>query len=169
MEQQPQSPTSLKPAPAPRGAARCRSRASGRCRLPVQDPATGLCSKHAALASRAAHSAADRADLSSDLFGEAIPAFKSAEEINAALAHLVVLVAQGRIASRRAAVITYALSLILRGVQVIDKKAADAPVQIVWDYPWRPACAIRAESIRNASTALNSGVAHGPNPVPSMP
>ena len=158
MEQQPHSSTTLKPASAPRGAARCRrrSRVNGRCRLPVQDPATGLCSRHAALAARAAHSAADRADLSSDLFGEAVPTFKSAEEINAALAHLVVLVAQGRISSRRAAVITYALSLILRGVQVIDKKAADAPIQIEWGDSWRPACAIRAESIRNSSVPLNT-------------
>lgn len=155
MEQQPHSSTTPKPANAPRGAARCRrrSRASGRCRLPVQDPATGLCSRHAALAARAAHSAPDRADLSSDLFGEAVPTFKSAEEINAALAHLVVLVAQGRISSRRAAVITYALSLILRGVLVIDKKAADAPIQIEWDDYFRPACAIRAESIRNSSAS----------------
>jgi hypothetical protein len=156
MEQQPQSPTTPKRAPVPRGAARCRrrTRANGRCRLPVQDPATGLCSKHAALAARTTPSAADRADLSADLFGEPIPSFKTAEEINATLAHLVVLVAQGRISSRRAAVITYALSLILRGVLVIDKKAADAPIKIEWDDSFRPACAIHAESIRNASAAL---------------
>jgi hypothetical protein len=156
MEQQPQSPTTPKRAPAPRGAARCRrrSRANGRCRLPVQDPATGLCSKHAALAARTTPSAADRADLSADLFAGPIPSFKSAEEINATLAHLVVLVAQGRISSRRAAVITYALSLILRGVLVIDKKAANAPIKIEWDDDWRPACAIHAESLRNASAAV---------------
>ncbi len=104
-----------------------RTRANGRCRLPVQDPATGLCFKHAAPETSAANSAADRADLSADLFGEVAPTFQSAEEINATLAHLVVLVAQGRISSRRAAVITYALSLILRGVLVIDKKAAGRP------------------------------------------
>jgi len=154
-----ETPATPKSAPAPRGAARCRrrTRANGRCRLPVQDPATGLCFKHAAPETSAANSAAVRADLSADLFGEVAPTFQSAEEINATLAHLVVLVAQGRISSRRAAVITYALSLILRGVLVIDKKAADAPSQLVWsDTSWRPACVIRAEAARNSSAASNS-------------
>ena len=151
-----ETPATPKSAPVPRGAARCRrrSRANGRCRLPVQDPASGLCFKHAAPETTAALSAADRADLSADLFGQVAPTFQSAEEINATLARVVVLVAQGRISSRRAAVITYALSLILRGVLVIDKKAADAPSQLVWsNTSWRPACVIRAEAARNASTA----------------
>lgn len=161
-----ETPSTPKSAPAPRGAARCRrrTRANGRCRLPVQDPATGLCFKHAAPATRAAYSAADRADLSADLFGEVAPTFKSAEEINATLAHLVVLVAQGRISSRRAAVITYALSLILRGVLVIDKKATDAPSQLEWSDPsWRPACIIHAEAARNSSASSNSSHTSNPN------
>lgn len=149
-----ETPSTPKSVPAPRGASRCRrrARANGRCRLPVQDPATGLCFKHAAPATRAANSAADCADLSADLFGQVAPTFQSAEEINATLAHLVVLVAQGRISSRRAAVITYALSLILRGVLVIDKKAADAHTQLEWSDPsWRPACIIHADAARNSS------------------
>jgi hypothetical protein len=161
-----ETPAIPKSAPAPRGAARCRrrSRANGRCRLPVQDPATGLCFKHAAQLPSATLSAPDRADLSADLFGEVIPSFKSAEEINATLAHVVVLVAQGRISSRRAAVMTYALSLILRGVLVIDKKAADAPSQFEWsDTSWRPACVIRAEAARNSFKSSDSGHASNPN------
>jgi len=120
MEQQPQTPAT--PKRTPRGAARCRrrSRANGRCRLPVQDPATGLCFRHADRVGRTTYSVADVADLSVELFGESVPSFQSAEEINSTLCHLVVLLAQGRISSRRAAVITHALSLILRGVLVID-------------------------------------------------
>ena len=161
-----ETPSTPKSAPAPRGAARCRrrTRANGRCRLPVQDPATGLCFKHAGLGTTAANSDADRADLSPDLFGEVVPAFRSAEEINATLAHLVVLVAQGRISSRRAAVITYALSLILRGVLVIDKKAADAPSQLEWSDPsWRPACIIHAQTARDPSAASSPSSNDGAN------
>ena len=161
-----ETPSTPKSTPAPRGAARCRrrTRANGRCRLPVQDLATGLCFKHAAQATRATYSAADRADLSADLFGEVAPTFQSAEEINATLAHVVVLVAQGRISSRRAAVITYALSLILRGVLVIDKKTANAPFQPEWSDPsWRPACIIRAQSAPNSSTASSPSSNDGGN------
>jgi hypothetical protein len=164
MEQQTQSVASPKPAPAAHGLNRCRARnrTGAQCRLPAQDPAKGLCSRHADRVSRTTHSAADRADLSADLFGEVAPTFQSAEEINATLAHLVVLVAQGRISSRRAAVITYALSLILRGVLVIDKKAADAPPQFEWSSPWRPACIVHAEAARNSSASSSS--IHHSNP-----
>lgn len=165
-----ETPATPKSAPAPRGAARCRrrTRANGRCRLPVQDPATGLCFKHTVPLPGARFSAPDRADLSAEPFGELVPTFKSAEEINATLARAVVLVAQGRISSRRAAVITYALSLILRGVPVIDKKAADAPSQLEWsDTSWRPACVIQAEGARNSSTISNLN--HNSNPNSSHP
>jgi len=153
-----ETPAIPKSAPLPRGAARCRrrTRANGRCRLPVQDPATGLCFKHTAPLPGARFPAPDRADLSAELFGEVVPAFKSAEEINATLARVVVLVAQGRLSSRRAAVITYALGFILRGVLVIDKKAADAPSQLEWsDTSWRPACLTRAEAARNSFASSN--------------
>jgi hypothetical protein len=152
MEQQPQTPAT--PKRTPRGAARCRrrSRANGRCRLPVQDPATGLCFRHAERVGRTTYAVAD---LSVELFGEAVPTFQSAEEINATLCHLVVLLAQGRISSRRAAVITHALSLILRGVLVIDRKASDAPVKLEWSGPWRPNCVIQAEAARNSSAGSN--------------
>ena len=130
--QQTAPPATAKSDSAPRGHNRCRrrTRANGRCRLPVHDPATGLCFKHAA-----AHEDTDpdSADLSADLFRNATPSFDSVEEINSVLTNLVVLVAQGRISSRRAGVITYALSFILRGLQAIDKKAADEPIQIICD------------------------------------
>ncbi|MGC1415200.1 MAG: hypothetical protein WA817_07960 [Candidatus Acidiferrum sp.] len=158
MEQQHEpSASTSKPQSLPRGADRCRrrSRANGRCRLPVQDPATGLCFRHATRGTRNTDNAHESADVSADLFGEVVPSFRSAEEINATLANLVILVAQGRISPRRAAVITYALSLILRGVLVIDKKASDQPFQIDWSKEsWRPACAVRAAAA--AEVARNS-------------
>ncbi|HXJ07181.1 MAG TPA: hypothetical protein VNH65_18920 [Candidatus Acidoferrum sp.] len=165
MEQQTQSVASPKPAPAAHGLNRCRARnrTGAQCRLPAQDPAKGFCARHADRVSRTTHSAADRADLSAELFGEVAPTFQSAEEINATLAHVVVLVAQGRISSRRAAVITYALSLILRGVLVIDKKAADAPSKFDWSDPWRPACVVRAEAARNSSAASTPSPNDGAN------
>lgn len=67
------------------------------------------------------------------LFGSASPTFQSAEEINATLTNLVILVARGRLSPRRASVITYALSFILRGLQVTDKKAAGDPTEFVMD------------------------------------
>jgi hypothetical protein len=165
MEQQTQSAASPKPTSAAHGPNRCRARnrTGAQCRLSAQDPVKGLCSRHADRAARTTHSAPDRADLSADLFGEVAPTFQSAEEINATLAHLVVLVAQGRISSRRAAVITYALSLILRGVLVIDKKAADIPFQHEWSGPWRPACVIHAEAARNSSAASSLSSNDGAN------
>ncbi|MGC1616900.1 MAG: hypothetical protein WA765_00280 [Candidatus Acidiferrum sp.] len=177
MEQQTQSTASSDTVLPAHGLNRCRARnrTGAQCRLRAQDPVKGLCSRHVDRAARTTHSAPDRADLSTDLFGEIIPSFKSAEEINATLANLVVLVAQGRISSRRAAVITYALSLILRGVLVIDKKAADTPSQLKWsDTSWRPACAIRAEAARNSfngsdsAHTSNSGSNHGSNATPPM-
>jgi hypothetical protein len=100
----------------------------------VHDPAAGLCFVHAARRVRKTTAAFDdTSDLSTGLFGSSTPSFQSAEEINAALTNLVILVAQGRVSPRRAWVITYALSFILRGRQVIDKKAASAPEQIVID------------------------------------
>jgi hypothetical protein len=155
MELQTQTPAT--PKRTPRGAARYRrrNRANGRCRLPVQDPATGLCFRHADRVGRTTYAVADVADVSAELFGESVPTFQSVEEINSTLSHLVVLVAQGRISSRRAGVITYSLSLILRGVVVIDKKTSDAPVQFEWSGPWRPNCVIQAEAARNSSAASN--------------
>ena len=151
-----QIPSTPGSAHAPRGANRCRrrTRASGRCRLPVHDPLTGLCFRHARVR-KTTDTAPDRDDLSADLFGSSAPAFDSPGEINRTLANLVTLVAQGRISSRRAAVLTYALSLILRGLQVMDKQAAEAPVDFIVDIP-------SAVMARHAST-------ENPTPDSSVP
>ena len=135
MEQQLASATNPERRSAPRGANRCRHRSNskGRCRFPAQDPDTGLCFLHAARLRKTTGTFDDTCDLSTDLFGSAAPGFQSPEEINSALTNLVILVARGRLSPRRASVITYALSFILRGLQVIDKKAAGDPVEFVMD------------------------------------
>jgi hypothetical protein len=137
---------------------RCRARRRDRkqCRLFAQDPVTGLCSRHAAYAETVPDALQDTTDLSNEIFAFAQPVLESPEHINAVLSNIVTPVAKGRISSRRAAVITYALSLMLRSVLVIDKKASDRPLQIEWSKDsWRPACAIRAaaaaEAARNSS------------------
>ena len=74
-------------------------------------------------------------DLHDDLFAGDQPVLETAGDINGVLCNLVTMVAKGRISSRRAAVISYALSLILRTVVVIDRKIANTPPQILWDAP----------------------------------
>ena len=100
-----------------------------RCRSSSVDPLCGFCQKHAAR--KDTHP--DSADLSADLFRNATPSFDSVEEINSVLTNLVILLAEGRISTRRAGVITYALSFLLRGLQAIDKQAADEPPHIICD------------------------------------
>ena len=157
------TPKSSRP---PRGDNRCRRRTHthGRCRLPVHDPATGLCFHHAATVRRTTYAlsaAPDRADLSADLFGGPTPpAFDSPEDINRTLANLVTLVAQGRISTRRASVITYALSFILRGLQVMDQKAldvaADEPAGLICDVDSAVARHARALAAQRQALALSS-------------
>lgn len=132
----PSSPTNDRCAYVSHGGRRCRANST--------DPLHGLCRKHAAQIA----TDPDSADLSANLFGEGAPSLGSVEEINSVLTNLVVLVAQGRISSRRAGVITYALSFILRGLQTIDKKAADAPPEIILDIP----SAVRSRALALAQT-----------------
>jgi hypothetical protein len=160
MEQQPQQPQTIAspdPVPASKGLARCRSRKrnGARCRLPVQDPATGLCFRHAPLASQTTDTLDDSVDLSKDLLSVNEGAFNSTEHINAILSNVVELLAKGRISPRRASVITFALSLMLRSVVIEERQLADSRPQIILDAP-RP---IR-DNVSPAATAQ-------PDPAPN--
>lgn len=136
--QQTQSPASPCPVSTPRGFERCRARNRDRsqCRLHVQNPATGLCSRHAAQAGNSTDTLQDTVDLSAEIFDAQQPVLETAEDINAVISNIVILVAKGRISPRRAAVISYALSLILRSVVILDRKAA--PSNHLGRYPPRP-------------------------------
>ena len=134
--EQPQLTASPKPISASRGFARCRSRKrnGGRCRLPVQDPASGLCFKHA-LTHEKGDTLQDSTDLSKEILVVNVGSYGATANINSILSNVVELIAKGRISPRRAAVITYALSLMLRSIIVADHKAANAQPQIIFDDP----------------------------------
>jgi hypothetical protein len=102
-----------------------------RCRLLIVDSGFSLCFQHAKLKL----DQRDLADLSSDLLGGDVTELRTAEQLNALLTRVVRLLAQNRISPRRAAVLTYAASLLLRSVVVIERQASDGDQcpQIIWD------------------------------------
>src|ERR1700730_9368329 len=104
-----------------------------RCRLLIVDPGFTLCFQHAKL--KPDHR--ELADLSADLFGDNLTELRTADQINCFLTRVVRLLAQNRISPRRAAVLTYATSLLLRSVVAIDRQASDDDrcAQIIWDSP----------------------------------
>ena len=99
-------------APAP--AARCqrRTRHGRQCRLHPLSPG-GLCFRHASLQSQV------KQPVDVDLSGEftaQLAELKSAEQLNAFLGKLLLLVVQNRISVRRAAVLAYITNQLLRTV-----------------------------------------------------
>lgn len=135
MEQQQSQPNAAPEPKSPQDRQRChaRNRDRSQCRLNAEDSVTGLCTRHANRAS------ADKLDDSIDLFSEILEfedgSYGSTDAINAILSNLVVLVVKGRISTRRAAVITYALSLMLRSVVTMNREAANTRPQIICDVP----------------------------------
>ncbi len=106
-----------------------RTPSGRRCRLPISDPDSGLCLNHA-LRRRKDR---DLADLASALTGKS-EEFQTAAGINRSLAELYVLLAQNRIAPRRAAVLAYISNLLLRTLPAIEHEE-DADTVIVFDVP----------------------------------
>jgi hypothetical protein len=92
-----------------------------RCRLSVLDTSTHLCFNHAKLQLQQR----DLANLLDELFpglpGNELPDLTQASQLNLLLSRIVVLLAEGRISPRRAAVMTFASSLLLRSVVVMDR------------------------------------------------
>jgi hypothetical protein len=134
-----QSPTPASPNPPspPRSFARCqaRTRSGSQCRLHSQDPSTGLCRRHALRASKTTDGLDDSLDLSDDILAVNDGSYSTTDHITAILSNVVVLVAKGRISARRAAVLTDALSLMLRSIVVMDRLGENTPPQIIWDAP----------------------------------
>lgn len=137
MEQQ-QSPTPASPNPPspPRAFARCqaRNRSGSQCRLHSQDPSTGLCRRHALRASKTTDNLDDSLDLSGDILAVNDGSYATTDHITAILSNVVILVAKGRISARRAAVLTDALSLMLRSLVVMERIGEYTP-QIIFDAP----------------------------------
>jgi hypothetical protein len=99
---------------------RCTHRTSGgrRCRLSVSDPRSVLCPQH-----RAEQLEAETADHHTHLIRN-FHHFQTAQGINNSLNNLYQLLAQNRISPRRAAVLSYISSLLLRTLPQIDSDRA---------------------------------------------
>ena len=95
---------------------RCTHRTPGgrQCCLPVSDPRSGLCPQH-----RAAQQQIEAADHYLHLTTK-FQYFQTAQGINFSLGNLYQLLAQNRISPRRAAVLAYINSLLLRTLPQID-------------------------------------------------
>ncbi len=105
----------------------------GRCRMPIADPGTGLCSDHARRRSKR--------DEASNLAAELVAGlseFKSAVPINDFLSRLLRFQAHDRIHPRRAAVMAYTCNLLLRTLPAIEHELRpddqDEP-RIIIDLP----------------------------------
>ncbi|HEY4261953.1 MAG TPA: hypothetical protein VGM98_17410, partial [Schlesneria sp.] len=118
-------------------ATRCqaRNRNGSRCRLRAQHPGSPLCRRHAARAGTFADTLDDSLDVSVEVFASQEGSYDTTETINAILSNVVELLARGRISTRRASVVTYALSLMLRSVTVADRQAL---MRLPLDYAPRP-------------------------------
>ncbi len=120
---------------------RCQHRtATGRrCRLRVLDASSQLCLRHAHLQQQKR----EVADLAPDLVGELVR-FQSASDINQVLSKLLLLLSQDRISPRRAAVLAYINSLLLRTLPAIEQELHpksnqhSAPPTYVIDIPGPP-------------------------------
>ena len=117
--------------------ARCGHRfANGaRCRLPVRDPDSLFCPRHAKLP----QNHREPADLAASLTA-GLSEFNSAVPINDFLSLLLLLLSQNRISPRRAAVLAYITNQLLRTLSAMEKEAENddpkniAP-KIIWDIP----------------------------------
>ncbi len=96
--------------------ARCSHLTAGgrQCRLLAAGPHDNLCLHH-----RTLHQANQPADLSSELLSQS-QGFQTAQGVNFALTNIYELLAADRISTRRAAVLAYINSLILRTLPAID-------------------------------------------------
>jgi hypothetical protein len=115
--------------PAPIAAPRCQHRSlKGRCRQLATGPAATLCFDHA----RSEQQAKNDFTLLAPLVRKCED-FQSAEALNETLGSLHNLLAEGRISPRRAAVIAYVDSLILRTLPAMAKEDEHTP--IIFDIP----------------------------------
>lgn len=117
-------------APAPKTHCRHRVRTGAYCRLPVSDPKTGLCFRHASLRLQEV----DSGDLSEELVC-GIKDFHSAVDINHVLGELYKLLAANKISPRRGAVMAYTCSLLLRTLPAVDEELEPEETQFFFDLP----------------------------------
>jgi hypothetical protein len=122
-----------------------------RCRLPVSDVHSSLCRQH-----RAEQLQEQSADYHPQLVRN-FEGFQTAQGINHSLKHLYELLAQNRISPRRASVLAYINSLLLRTLPQIDADNAAG----IFD-PTKP----KPITIPVPDTVLDSGAASELPPAP---
>src|SRR5277367_3956413 len=118
------------------------TKAGHHCHMPLSAGHQSLCTHHLHIAKReavrhaetAASQRDDSADLSA-LFSQDHSKQKSAADIHTHLWNLSLALQQGRISPRRAAVLGYISSLLLRTLPAISKQDDSAPQKIIIDIP----------------------------------
>ena len=104
-----------------------------RCRQRVHDPNTSLCRKHAKVERKL-----DRdgfvADLSPLLTANPRQ-LDDLEGVHSFLSSLAVLLAQNRISARRASVLSYICTQLIRTNIAIDQRAPDSCSPLAWGFP----------------------------------
>ena len=101
-----------------------RTPSGRRCRMAISDPDSRLCSKHFADRQREL----DQADLAPALIGD-VQEFRDAVAINHSLGELYKLQARNKVSPRRAAVMAYTASLLLRTLPAIAQGNSLKPGQ----------------------------------------
>ena len=107
-----------------------------RCRLPAGPGSSMFCPQHAPFGSQNP----DTIDLSPALLGH-LSGLRNPEDMQEVLGRIFFLLAEGRITTKRAAVLTYIVQQLLRTLPAIDRqqKAAEEaePQGLVLDIPRR--------------------------------
>ena len=106
-----------------------------RCRLYAAAANPNFCPAHAPLPANQPNSAEIASTLTANLDD-----FTSAAQINNFLSRLLLLLAQDKISTRRAAVLAYITNQLLRTLPAIDRELnpppdKDEPTQIIFDMP----------------------------------
>ena len=110
-----------------------------RCRLTSPSADTRFCQRHAKLPQNQSEAGDVATALTADL-----DEFNSPSDVSEFLSRLLLAFAQDRISPRRAAVLGYIASQLLRSLNAAERQAQDQaqkaqpPVQFIWDIP-RPA------------------------------
>jgi hypothetical protein len=114
---------------------RCRHHTSSgrRCRRTIFDESLRLCLQHA----RIQNTQRDAEDLTPFLLGD-LADIRTAQDMHLVLGKLFILLAQNRVATRKAAVLTYIIQQLLRTLPAIDKElnsSGEDAQKIIIDIP----------------------------------
>jgi len=136
----------------------CHHSATGRrCRSARSSSESCLCPRHRAIEQKLLSAEPD--DLTPE-FSDLEGSLQTVDGIHNSLAELYVLVVQDRISSRRAAVLAYVSSLLLRSLANAEKNAAKSKPRAQIIYNWAP----REDHAQPKTAAPAQQSATAPNP-----